>query len=222
MRKKKLFLATLDQLVDHTNIFHDPEIIKKTAGKWNKQFGNKLPIVLEIGMGTGGFLKQLITYEQTEGIKNNYIGFEIKGVRVFKSYRKNKDLIDQGILKLIEGRADSIDDYFGKSEVATIYLNFSDPWPKDKHILNRLTAPKFLDIYEKILKPDGSLFIKTDNQQLFRYSLETLPAAGFKIVEQDDDLHASNFLIKNFITEFESRFIAEGMPIYYLKAVKDI
>lgn len=224
MRKKRKYLSELDKLVDQSAsgglIFRDPENLKKQKGKWSKLFGNKFPIILEIGMGTGSFLKQLIAYETENRIEHNYLGLEVKGVRVIKAYKKNKELAESGLLKFIETKAQFIGDYFGKGEIDTIYLNFSDPWPKAKHHLNRLTAPKYLEIYKTILKSDGELVMKTDNEELFNYSIESLTVAGFAITEKSEDLHNSDFALKQFVTEFESRFLAKGMPIFYLKAEK--
>lgn len=220
MRKKKRLLAEYLELVDNRSIFRDQVILKSQKGKWLRLFGNKYPIVLEIGMGTGGFLQQLIPAERELKIMNNYIGFEVKPIRVYKSYRKNKDSIESGILKLVEGRAHDLSEYFDDGEVSRIHLNFSDPWPKKQHHSKRLTAVQFLNIYYKILSPKGELVMKTDNKELFEYSLDTLVNNGFKIIEKSSNLHSSEFPIKQFVTEFESKFIAKGMPIYYLRAIK--
>jgi len=220
MRKKRRLLSEYSTLVDNKSIFRDQEILKSQKGKWHKLFGNKNPIVLEIGMGTGGFLQQLIPAERKLKIMNNYIGFEVKPIRVFKSWRKNKESVELGILKLVEGRAHDLSEYFDEGEVSRIHLNFSDPWPKKQHHFRRLTAEKYLNIYHQILSSGGELVLKTDNRELFEYSLETIANNGFKIVEKSQDLHLSKYPIKEFVTEFESKFIGRGMPIYYLKALK--
>lgn len=220
MRKKKRLLSEYLELVDNKSIFRDQEIIKSQKGKWLELFGNNNPIVLEIGMGTGGFLQQIIPADQSQKIFSNYIGFEVKPIRVYKAYRKNKEWIESGILKLVEGRANDLSDYFELGEVSRIHLNFSDPWPKKQHHDKRLTAIKYLNIYKTILSDNGEIVLKTDSKELFEYSVNSLSNHGFSIIEQSTDLHASEFSIKQFVTEFESKFISRGMPIYFLRAVK--
>lgn len=220
MRKKKRLLSEYLELVNNKSIFRDQEIIKSQKGKWLELFGNKYPIVLEIGMGTGGFLQQIIPADQAQGIFNNYIGFEVKPIRVYKSYRKNKEFVESGVLKLVEGRAYDLDQYFVSGEVSRIHLNFSDPWPKKQHHDRRLTAVRYLNIYKNILADNGQLVIKTDNRELFEYSIEKLMECDFEILEKSTDLHNTEYPIKNFITEFESKFISRGMPIFYLRAAK--
>lgn len=211
--------AELISVSDQVMIFNDPIAISLQKGNWHKLFGNKNPIVLEVGMGTGGFLQQLIADDLANQRKFNYIGLEVKEVRVTKANRKNKEYIEKGILKLINGKAQRLDEFFGSGEISRIHLNFSDPWPKDRHHGRRLTAPEYLEMYKKILAKNGELVIKTDNEELFRYTQETLPPAGFKIIEQSEDLHKSDYPLKNYLTEFETRFLAKGLPIYYIKAL---
>lgn len=220
MRKKKRLLAEYLELVDNKSIFRDQESMKSQKGKWSDLFSNSNPIILEIGMGSGGFLQQLIPVEREANIINNYIGFEVKPIRVYKSYRKNKESVEAGILKLVEGRANDLSEYFNDGEISRIHLNFSDPWPKKQHHNKRLTAVQFLNTYHKILSSDGELILKTDNKELFDYSIEKISNNGFKIIESTMDLHTSEYPIKLFITEFESKFMTRGLPIYYLKAQK--
>ena len=109
-------------------------------------------------------------------------------------------------------------DYFAPGEISRIYLNFSDPWPKDRHAKRRLTSPVFLNVYDQILKPDGVIEFKTDNRGLFDYSLESIPEAGWDILASTLDLHHSDMAEGNVMTEYETKFASEGKPICKLVA----
>ena len=111
-------------------------------------------------------------------------------------------------------------DYFAPGEVRRIYLNFSDPWPKDRHRNRRLTSPVFMDIYRKFLSPDGSLEFKTDNLDLFHYSLLSIPEAGWEILKFTENLHADPVMnAGNVMTEYEEKFSSRGNRICKLIAV---
>ena len=127
---------------------------------------------------------------------------------------------------LVGGVNDSAEDarelaeIFGPGEVERIYLNFSDPWPKDRHARRRLTSPPFMAVYDQILQKDGRVEFKTDNQDLFSYSLEAIPEAGWRIIEYTRDLHHSEMAEGNVMTEYEAKFSAQGKPICKLVAVR--
>ena len=123
-------------------------------------------------------------------------------------------------MKLRE-HADALGAVFAEDEVERIYLNFSDPWPKDRHAKRRLTSDRFLAVYDKILQPDGIIEFKTDNQDLFRYSLESIPEAGWQVTSHTFDLHHSDMAEGNVMTEYETKFSAEGKPICKLTACRD-
>jgi len=114
--------------------------------------------------------------------------------------------------------AKNLADIFEKGEVQKIYLNFSDPWPKDRHARRRLTSEEFMAIYDRILEPGGVVEFKTDNKGLFDYSLETIPKAGWEIREYTYDLHHSGMGEGNVMTEYEEKFSSKGNPIYKLIA----
>src|SRR5699024_9276576 len=116
--------------------------------------------------------------------------------------------------------AKMLDQFFASGEVSRIYLNFSDPWPTDRHAKRRLTSPQFLSVYEKILAPEGMVEFKTDNRGLFEYSVESIPAAGWKMSELSCDLHHSPMAEGNVMTEYEAKFSAEGKPICKLTAMR--
>ena len=109
-------------------------------------------------------------------------------------------------------------DIFKAGEVDKIYLNFSDPWPKDRHAKRRLTSPQFMEVYDQVLSRTGTVEFKTDNKQLFEYSLESVPESGWRIELQTFDLHHSEYAEGNVMTEYETKFASEGKPICKLIA----
>ena len=117
--------------------------------------------------------------------------------------------------------AENITQVFEKGEVEQIYLNFSDPWPKDRHAKRRLTSSRFLWLYDQILADGGIVEFKTDNQPLFDFSLESVKESGWTLLMQTRDLHHSEFAEGNVMTEYEAKFSAMGNPIYKLEAVHD-
>ena len=121
--------------------------------------------------------------------------------------------LEQDNLMFIRMDAENLPDVFDKDEVALIYLNFSDPWPKDRHAKRRLTSVQFLSRYDQFLEPDGRVIFKTDNRPLFDFSLEQVEEAGWILENHTFDLHHSEFLEGNVMTEYESKFVAEGKPI---------
>jgi tRNA (guanine-N7-)-methyltransferase len=124
-------------------------------------------------------------------------------------------------VKLLNCDAETLPEYFAEGSVKRIYLNFSDPWPRPKHAKRRLTAPKYLELYKKLLTDDGAIFFKTDNRILFDYSLETLEAAGFRLEKLTFDLHNSEWEKDNLHTEYEDNFSAKGFTINRVEAYKN-
>ena len=182
---------------------------KEYKGKWNEVFENDNPIRIEIGMGKGKFITRLAK----ENPNINYIGIEKYSSVLLRALEKRKDLeIDNLIFVRMD--AVEIEDAFDTEEVDRIYLNFSDPWPKDRHAKRRLTSKEFLGRYNLILKKDGMLEFKTDNRLLFDFSLEEVPLAGWKIIASTFDLHQDDTLNEgNIMTEYEQKFSALGNPI---------
>ena len=181
-------------------------------GIWNNYFKNDNPIYIEIGMGKGKFIiENAIKYPDI-----NFIGIEKYDSVLAKSLPKIPDNLTN--LAIIRMDALKIDNVFSK-EISRIYLNFSDPWPKDRHHLRRLTSKVFLEKYDSIFKDIAEIFQRTDNQQLYIYSLESLSSFGYKLSDISFDLHnsASDDLIT---TEYEDKFSSKGMPIYSLVARK--
>lgn len=183
-------------------------------GKWNSLFKNTNPINIEIGMGKGNFIiKMAKKYKDI-----NFIGIEMFDSVIVRSVQKleNEDIPN---LKLIRLDANYIEDIFDK-EINTIYLNFSDPWPKKRHEKRRLTSDVFLKKYDNIFKGKKEIIQKTDNINLFSYSLSSLSLYGYKFDYVTLDLLSENDL-DNVLTEYESKFNSKGVRICKLVAHKD-
>ena len=190
---------------------NEPQVLK---GKWNEEFGNNNPIRIEIGMGKGRFITQLAL----ENPDINYVGIEKYSSVLIRAIEKCQD-IEVPNLRFIRMEAEYICDVFNKEEVDRIYLNFSDPWPKDRHAKRRLTSKQFFERYDNILKKDGVVEFKTDNDLLFQFSLEQVPEAGWNLVAQTWDLHNDSEMVKgNVMTEYESKFSQMGNHIHKLVA----
>ncbi|ELA95580.1 tRNA (guanosine(46)-N7)-methyltransferase TrmB [Enterococcus faecium] len=199
-----------EMLAAHPNfVISDPTLWK---GKWNELFENDHPIHIEIGMGKG----QFITGMAKAHPEINYIGVEMQVSVVSIALDK---LIEQPLpnLKLLHVDGSALTEYFADSEVDQIYLNFSDPWPKKRHEKRRLTYKTFLSVDEQILRPNGEIHFKTDNQGLFEYSLASFSQYGMILKQVWLDLHQSQFE-GNIMTEYEEKFSSKGQRIYRVEA----
>ena len=182
-------------------------------GSWNIVFNNNNPIYLEIGMGKGKFI-----LENARNNPNiNYIGIEKNGSVLSYAIRKIEEY-KLSNLKLICFDANRIDELFDK-DIDLLYLNFSDPWPKNRHEKRRLTSNSFLEKYDKIFKSDNVIEMKTDNQGLFEYSIISFVNNGYKIEDISLDLTNKIDFI-NIRTEYEEKYILKNNRIYYLKVIK--
>ena len=194
-----------DRIADTPYVIKNPEEYK---GRWKELFGNDNPIEIEIGMGKGKFIL-------TKALNNpdiNYIGIEkFSSVLVRAIERKEEMEVDNVLLLRFD--AEYIENIFDKDEIDMIYLNFSDPWPKERHAKRRLTSKEFLKRYSNILKKEGSVIFKTDNDELFDFSLEEVKIADWDFVSVTRDLHNSQYVEGNVMTEYESRFVEEGKSI---------
>ena len=183
---------------------------KEYKGCWNKVFSNNNPICIEIGMGKGDF----IINNAIEFPDINFIGIEKYDSVIARAIQKSNEL-ELTNLKLIRIDALNIEEVFDK-EIDKLYLNFSDPWPKDRHAKRRLTSPIFLKKYENIFKNDKIIEMKTDNVDLFNFSLESLKEYGYDIEYITTDLHNEN--VFNIMTEYEKRFSKLNVKINKLIA----
>lgn len=184
---------------------------KNFKGKWNEVFGNQNPIHIEIGTGKGNFISTLAKLHP----EINYVGIEKYSSVLVRALEKITEEAPPN-LRFIRMEAEEICDVFDANEVALIYLNFSDPWPKDRHAKRRLTSRQFLTRYDSILSEDGRIEFKTDNVDLFGFSLKEAEVSSFQLAMVTRDLHHSEFLTGNIMTEYEERFTSMGNPIYKL------
>mgnify|MGYP002626386173 CR=1 FL=1 len=187
-------------------------------GRWNEVFENDNPVYIEIGMGKGAFLM-----EQAKRHPDiNYVGIEKYSSVLLRAVQKQEEA-QLPNLRLIRMEAENINDVFGEGEVKRIYLNFSDPWPKAAHAGRRLTSRQFLKRYDHILSDDGRIEFKTDNQELFDFSLEEAASeeSSWEICKMTRDLHNDAEMMKdNIMTEYEERWSKEGKSICGMQLVR--
>jgi len=207
LRRVKNALETVE---NSKYIILNPEDHK---GEFIKVFGNNNPIHLEIGMGKGDFIIQnAINHPEI-----NYIGLEKYESVQMRAVQKLNEL-DIRNLRLIHMDAENLKDVFDK-EIDTIYLNFSDPWPKNRHAKRRLTSSYFLSIYDSIFRGKPHIIQKTDNIGLFASSIVSLSEYGYTIHKCSLDLHNED--MENYQTEYEKKFSEKGQKINFLDAVKE-
>ncbi len=206
----------------HDVIQKHPIAIKNEVqhkGKWNEVFGNDNPIYVEIGMGKGQFLLQLAKLNPDV----NYIGIERYSSVLLRALEKfdSEEFCELKNIRFICMNAFELPNVFEYGEVAKIYLNFSDPWPKARHASRRLTSTNFFAQYDKVLAKDGVVEFKTDNRGLFEFSLEQVEEAGWKLVAHTFDLHHDESMnAGNVMTEYEEKFSSLGNPIHKLIATR--
>lgn len=183
---------------------------KECAGKWEELFGNEQPIHIEIGTGKGRFLMELAKLHP----EINYVGIEKYSSVLLRAVQKMEEEPLPNV-RFIRMEAEHILRYFEKGEVERVYLNFSDPWPKERHAKRRLVSREFLDRYRVLLQPLGHLEFKTDNRDLFDFGIEQTIPAHWEIMAVTYDLHHDEKMNEgNIMTEYEERFSSKGNPIF--------
>jgi len=226
MRKK---LKRIKEVAKMKNVFADLEGLmgksgKEGAGDWRGYFGKNraekgrpsaranTPVILELGCGAGAYVIALAQKYP----KKNFIGIDRKGDRVWRGATKSLELKLKNVF-FIQARVEHLGRFFKKSEVDEIWITFPDPYPKPARAKRRLTSPRFSSIYKTILKKSGKLHLKTDNLQLFEYSLKSLQENKFKPIKRIDNVHSQSKIpsLLKITTYYEARFLKEGKPIYY-------
>jgi tRNA (guanine-N7-)-methyltransferase len=208
IRRKK---GTKEKIVLHDDLLVlEPE---QMLGKWHEFFGNDYPIYLEVGTGFGQFIRG----QAKKNPKINYIALEKIEEVLIKTIMTTKE---EGItnLRFLWFNANQLELIFAENELDKIYLNFSDPWPKNKTAKRRLTHSNFLNKYQEILKPRAKVEFKTDNQLLFEFSLNEFSKEGWKMENICLDV-GNRGPEDNIQTEYETKFSGLGMPIYRLEAI---
>ena len=198
-------------------VFDDPT---DAAGTWRERFGNDRPVHLEIGTGKGRFLMALAAQHP----EINYVGIEKYSSVLLRLVEKQNEQQLPNVL-LIRGEAENITQYFAPGEISRLYLNFSDPWPKDRHAHRRLPSRVFLARYAQILSADAQIEFKTDNRSLFDFALEEVEESDFCLLAHTFDLHNDPAMnAGNIQTEYEERFSGKGNAIckYILGRKPDI
>lgn len=197
------------------NSVHVVQEYKEQKGKWKSFFGNENPIHIEIGMGKGQFMMELAARNP----QINYIGIEKFSSVLIRAVQKKEELELPNLIFILMD-ATEINEVFDEQEVDKIYLNFSDPWPKERHAKRRLPSRQFLQRFKVILKDDGVIEFKTDNNDLFDFALEEIEPGGFVVAAVTRDLHNDAKMNEgNIMTEYEEKFSSRGNNInkYILK-----
>lgn len=208
MRKKKnldtRFAACSNVMVN------EPEQMK---GKWRELFNNNNPINIEIGCGKGRFIMELA--KRNPDI--NFVAIEREEGALIMATEKAREL-ELLNLKFLSFDAIELANVFAPEEVDRVYLNFSDPWPPNRQRRRRLTHADYLDVYDAILKKEGDICFKTDNQRLFEWSISSICEYGWLVQNISLDLHNSELAKDNIMTEYEEKFSSQGYRIYRLEA----
>ncbi len=218
MKRKKNLDERIAASTDYLTIMHNDSLNYNDAKNENhkinfeKLFGNSKPVYLEIGSGKGQFG---CTFAKENPDKNILCVERNRNVLILAIDSARAQELKN--IKFLCGTAEYLPSYIEEQSVEEIFLNFSCPFPKHRHIAHRLTNPRFLDIYKRLLKPDGVINQKTDNMHFFEYSLEQFSKCGYTLSNISLDLHNSDFE-GNIVTEYESKFASQGMPIYRLEA----
>ena len=192
---------------------------KPDPGCWEQTFGNDHPVYLEIGCGKGNFIIQ----KALENPDKNYIAVEGQETVILRALEKARehDLTAEEPkltnLKFMLTFVHQMSEFFQEDQLAGVYLNFSDPWPKARHAKRRLTYHKRLEDYRWAIRPGGFIEVKTDNDPLYEFSMEEIRSLGYRITEQTTDLHASDYDARHTLTEYEAKFSAAGKNINYVK-----
>lgn len=195
-----------DVIAGSPYVVHEPQ---QYQGRWTELFGNTNPIYIEVGMGKGQFLYTLAARNP----ECNYVGIEKYSSVLLRAIQK-LEAQELPNLKLLRMEAEELTSVFGRGEAAGIYLNFSDPWPKDRHAKRRLPSAEFLARYDEIAAKDAKIEFKTDNRALFDFAVEQLAQSAWKADVITYDLHADEALMQgNVMTEYEEKFSAAGNPI---------
>ena len=210
MRLKNIKGAS-ERILEGKYFINNPNEYK---GKWHKLFNNNNPIYIEIGMGKGNF----IIKNAIENPNINYIGIEMYDSVILRAVEKTNEL-ELNNLYLIRMDARLIEDVFDK-EIDLIYLNFSDPWPKVRHSMRRLSSRVFLEKYDKIFKGEKNIYLRTDNRDLFTFSLESFSQYGYVLHDINLNLHEID-QPDIITTEYEDKFVEAGLPIYQVVATKE-
>lgn len=206
MRLRKKWWAR-PEMEESSLVITEPKELK---GQWNREFNNDNKIYLELGCGRG----QFITGRALQNPNINFVGIDLKDEVLIYALRKTEEAEINNV-RLIPMNIMGISEVFDKNEISRIYINFCNPWPKERHNKRRLTHTKFLTEYKKFIRPDTEIWFKTDDTELFEDSQGYFKENGFSIEYLTYDLHNSGFE-DNIVTEYEAKFTGLGMKTMFM------
>lgn len=198
-----------DVIADSRFVVQNPD---SQRGKWAEVFTNNHPVWIEVGMGKGRFIMDMARLHPDI----NFIGIEMYDSVLLRAVQKREQMEEElSNLYFIRMDARNLPEVFAQGEVDRIFLNFSDPWPKERHAKRRLTSRQFLERYDQILAEDGQVEFKTDNRGLFEFSLQEVEETKWQLVASTFDLHHESEMVRgNVMTEYEEKFSSMGNPIH--------
>ncbi|SHH84996.1 tRNA (guanosine(46)-N7)-methyltransferase TrmB [Clostridium grantii] len=194
-------------------IFKSLDQAKETKGNWKQEFNNENNIYLELGCGRGGFTAELAK----RNLDKNVVAIDLKDEILIHTLNNLKDNEVENA-RIIATNIIFIPEIFDENEISRIYINFCNPWPKDRHKKRRLTHSSFLKLYKGFIKPGSEIRFKTDDLELFEESFEYFEESGFEILYKTYDLHNSEYAEQNIMTEYESKFKELGIKTKFLLA----
>jgi len=209
MRHRKIKGAREMLLAHEDYALAEDEAVGKV---WNEFFGAQRPLHVELGTGRGKFITGMAEVNPDV----NFIGIELKEEVLLRAVKRARDKKLHNVA-FIAGNGARLPEYFRAGELERIYINFCDPWPKNRHAKRRLVHRGFLEIYKDLLSEKGEIHFKTDNEKLFEFALNEFSDSGFRLRNISLDLHSSG-IEGNVTTEYEERFAALGMKIYRCEA----
>lgn len=198
-----------DVIADSRFVVQNPD---SQRGKWAEVFTNNHPVWIEVGMGKGRFIMDMARLHPDI----NFIGIEMYDSVLLRAVQKREQMEEElSNLYFIRMDARNLPEVFAQGEVDRIFLNFSDPWPKERHAKRRLTSRQFLERYDQILAEDGQVEFKTDNRGLFEFSLQEVEETKWQLLASTFDLHHESEMVRgNVMTEYEEKFSSMGNPIH--------
>lgn len=202
------------EAIKQYNDFVFQNIDSNVRGQWREIFNHNAPLYVELGTGKGRFITETAALNPNI----NFIGIEAQLDVIFYAAQK-ADAKELANIRFLVFDINNILDIFAEGEVDQLYINFCDPWPKARHAKRRLTHINFLNKYRQIIKSGGRLFFKTDNKELFEFSLEQFAENGLIVEKVTYDLHNSEYAVNNIMTEYEQKFSAKGMRIHRCEVV---
>ena len=210
LRRKPGMVEALRSFPEMVQIF-DEDFSGK--GRWRQKFSGTGPLHVELGTGKGQFLRDMARQYPD----SCFVGLEREPGVLVQAVRSAQEL-GLANLKFVLGDAQWLTDVFAPAEIDVLYIHFCDPWPKSRHSKRRLTHEDFLGRYRQVLSPSGVIRFKTDNRELFDYSLASFEAFGLELLTVSYDFHAGQTEGLGFMTEYEKKFSAAGLPVYYCEA----